>query len=437
MDQPSNDHAPPLQLHQLIDRWRRPVVLPAWGTWLLMAGASIALLLAYSQWKRLNHIQEQLATQSAVTQTQAIEARTLAQQAQELAQDAAARAKLSEVRINEYTLQRSHLEQLAFELSRNHDEAMLVDIEASLRLAQQQAQLTGLADPLIAALRNASQRFDRLDQPRLLPVHAAIERDLARLTSTAVTDTAGLLGRIDSLLLQLEQLPLSNAVGTPSNRATASPEVTPATAAGDTAASDAAAGATESAASTASGDGAVPVHPGWMHRIWSSMRGGVSDLVRVQRIDHPDAALLTVEQAFFLRENLRLQLMNARMGLLARQTASARADLATVQALLLKYYDTGAPRTRHALQTLRQLQEHIQAVETPAITDTLAAIAAVHASRQPAFAAPAGASISDGDTTAEPEAEDLNGPQSRAPALVPWPEPGQALYRPMTWVEAG
>ena len=52
-------------------------------------------------------------------------------------------------------------------------------------------------------------------------------------------------------------------------------------------------------------------------------------LVRVSRIEDPDAALLSPEQSFFLRENLKLRLLNARLGLLSRQIESARGDLGT------------------------------------------------------------------------------------------------------------
>ncbi|MDO4723784.1 MAG: uroporphyrinogen-III C-methyltransferase [Comamonadaceae bacterium] len=405
MHAPPTPPAPPpaAPLPQLLARWRKPLALPAWGIWLLSLTAALALWLAHGQWKRLNHLQERLAQQSAATQAQAIEARSLSQQAQALAQQAATRASLSEARINEYTLQRSHLEQLAFELSRTRDEAMLIDIEASLRLAQQQAQLTGLADPLIAALRNASHRLQRAEQPRLTPIVAAIDRDLARLTSTAVTDTAGLLGRMDALLLQLESLPLDNAVGGAGRRRAARPPLAisdhEAQALGGLPASGAVQGNAESPpqpgpaqplqTSAATPDAVQAADEAQAEAadeggFWAGLRQSFQDLVRVQRIEHPDAALLTQEQAFFLRENLRLQLMNARMALLARQSASARTDLAGVQALLRKYYDIEAPRTRQALRALQQLQEHIQAVQPPAITETLLAIAAAEEATRPA-----------------------------------------------------
>lgn len=406
--QPRKRAAPPpaAALPGVLARWRKPVALPAWGAWLLSGAAALALLLAYNQGQRLHRMQEQLALQSGAIHEQAIEARTLSHEALALARDSAAQVSLNEARINEYTLQRSRIEQMAFELSRSRDETMLNDIEASLRLAQQQAQLTGLADPLIAALRNASQRVERADAPRLSAIQRAIERDLQRLTHTAMTDTAGLLGRIDKLLAQLELLPLANGlpplpmaeqlalaqapvVATP----VASPPATaPTVEIGPTSAPRQPSEPTATSADANPDPNPAATQTDAPAPWWHGMRTGLGELVRVQRIDAPEAALLNREQTFFLRENIRLQLMNARMGLLARQSEAVRADLAAVQTLLQKYYDTNAPRTRQALRTLRQLQDHLQTVQSPAITETLVAIQAAHQS----LPAPGAASASKG-----------------------------------------
>ena len=111
------------------------------------------------------------------------------------------------------------------------------------------------------------------------------------------------------------------------------------------------------------------------------MRDEVRGLVRVSRIDHPDAILLAPDQAFFLRENLKLKLLNARLALLARRTDSARADLQGANAALAKYFDPTSRRTQDAIAALSQLQGHIQSAELPALDNTLAALATAAAGR--------------------------------------------------------
>jgi uroporphyrin-3 C-methyltransferase len=68
-------------------------------------------------------------------------------------------------------------------------------------------------------------------------------------------------------------------------------------------------------------------------------------LLRVSRVEQPEAVLLSPEQSFFVRENLKLKLLNARLGLLARQLESARADMATSSTLFNRYFDP-RPRAR-------------------------------------------------------------------------------------------
>jgi uroporphyrin-3 C-methyltransferase len=111
------------------------------------------------------------------------------------------------------------------------------------------------------------------------------------------------------------------------------------------------------------------------------MRAGVADLVRVSRIDRPEAALLAPEQAFFLRENIKLTLLNARLGLLGRQLDTARADVRTAQALLNRYFNTEAANTGMALAALKQLHEDMRQEALPRPDETLTALAAAASGR--------------------------------------------------------
>ena len=170
------------------------------------------LLVSAMLWQRLSAIQEQLARQSADSGSQAVEARTLARQAQDVARDTAARQAVMESRLSEVALQRSQLEELMQSLSRSRDENLVVDIESAMRLAQQQAQLSGSVEPLLAALRTADQRIARSGQPRLARLRQAIARDLERITSARVTDLPGLMAKLDEMARQVDDLPLANAV---------------------------------------------------------------------------------------------------------------------------------------------------------------------------------------------------------------------------------
>ena len=111
------------------------------------------------------------------------------------------------------------------------------------------------------------------------------------------------------------------------------------------------------------------------------VRDEARSLVRVSRIDQPEAILLAPEQTFFLRENLKFKLLNARLGILARQFESARSDLAAATAALNKYFDPASRRTQNVASTLQQAQASMKAAELPRLDETLSALATAAAGR--------------------------------------------------------
>jgi uroporphyrin-3 C-methyltransferase len=103
--------------------------------------------------------------------------------------------------------------------------------------------------------------------------------------------------------------------------------------------------------------------------------------VRVSRVEQPEAALLSPEQSFFLRENFKLKLLNARLGLLARQLESSRADLAAASMSLNKYFDATSRKTQNAATLLQQVQAQMKTLQLPRVDETLAALATAAAGR--------------------------------------------------------
>ena len=312
--------------------------------------SAAALLSSGLLWQKLSSIQEQLARQSADAGAQSLEARAVARQAQELTRETAARVAVFEARLSEVALQRTQLEELMQSLSRSRDENLVVDVESSIRLAQQQAQLTGSIEPLLAALKSAEQRVVRAAQPRLTRLQRAIGRDIERIKAAAVSDTPSLLVKLDELVRLADELVLANAVAPAKGLSFVRPP----------------------------SPEAMPI---WWQRslqlVWDEARS----LLRVSRIEQPEAALLSPEQSFFLRENFKLKLLNARLGLLARQVESARADLAASSMTLNKYFDASSRKTQAAAALLQQVQGQMKALQLPPVDETLTALATAAAGR--------------------------------------------------------
>jgi uroporphyrin-III C-methyltransferase len=331
-------------------------------------------------WSKLNRIQDTLARQSADATAQSVEAKTVAKSAQDAVREAIARQSVMEAKLSEVSLQRSQLEELMQSLSRSRDENLVVDFESAIRLAQQQANLTGSAEPLLAALRAADQRISRAAQPRLNPLQRSIAKDIERIQASALADTPGLLVKLDELSRLADILPLANDVvhptaGKSSPAPVAKPPVKSTTKAG-------AKSAFKEPPDEPSPEPSTWADlPQWLQRFATTSRDEILGLVRVSSINTPEAALLSPEQGFFVRENLKLKILNARLGLLARQADASRADLAQASASLARYFDANARDTVQAQQLLTQLQSQMRSLELPRIDDTMAALATAAAGR--------------------------------------------------------
>jgi uroporphyrin-3 C-methyltransferase len=341
--------------------------------------AGVSLVMAWKTQQRVKSVEQQLVRRLDESQLQASEARMLAKQSQESVLAAAAKVALLEARVAEVAVQRSQLEDLMQSLSRSRDENMLVDIDAGIRVAMQQTAITGSAEPLVAMLRQADERLLRYDQPRLEGVRRAIARDLDRVKAVSVIDVPTLSIKLDEAVRLIDELPLlANAQEhTTATKGKSIAAITPASAPSVAASSVAAAGR---AASTPG--------PAWWRtwdgswaaiseRVWSE----VKSLVRVSRIDHPESILLSPDNAFFVRENVKLRLLNARLALLSRQFDTAHSDLQVVQDALDRYFDRSSRRTALASDLVRQVSAQARQVTVPKPDDTLAALAAVTAGR--------------------------------------------------------
>jgi uroporphyrin-3 C-methyltransferase len=326
-------------------------------------------------WRKLSAIQEHLARQSADATTISVEARAVAKNAQDVARDAAAKAALNETRLAEVALQRGQLEELMQSLSRSRDENLVVDIESALRLAQQQAQLTGSVEPLLASLKTADQRLARAAQPRLNGVRRALASDADRIKAATVTDIPSLLAKLEELTRLVGELPLVNAVG--GAMATAP---TPMTDKPNAAASSKKFRAEETADAKAAASW-QGIGASWWQKGWGAVRTELLKLVRVSRIEHPDGVLVSPEQTFFLRENLKLKLLNARLGLLSRQVASAKADLASVNSDVHKYTDPSAKSSQVVFALIQQVQGQLGTMSIPGLDESLSALTLAAAGR--------------------------------------------------------
>ena len=345
---------------------------------LLLSLAGAALLLAWRGQQRLQGLEQELVRRQQDSQSQSSEARLLARQAQDSTRDSAAKLALLEARVAEVTIQRGQLEDLMQSLTRSRDENLLVDIDSGIRVAIQQSAITGSAEPLVAALKQADDRLLRHGQPRLEGIRRAIARDLDRVKAVGVADLPSLGIKLDEAVRMIDELPLlASAIAPPA--ATTAAE-------GRRAAPTARAVASAVTAAASTSGGATLPTPAWLAALESGWSSGAErvwaeakSLIRVTRIDHPEAVLMAPENAFFVRENLKLRLLNARLALLSRQYDTAQSDLAGALGALDRYFDRSSRRTTLTIELVRQVAALARQVTVLRPDDTLAALASLNA----------------------------------------------------------
>ena len=352
-----------------------------WAILILSVAAAGAAYLAWNTQKRVQSLEQELVRRQSDSQQQSAEARVLAHQAQELSRESAARTTLLETRLAEVALQRTQVEDLIKTLSLSRDENLVADIEAGLRVASQQAALTGSAEPLVAALQSADDRLTRARQPRLDNVRRALAKDLDRVKGTRVADLTSLTIRLDEATRLVDELPLLNqpesVMPAPARPEAPKPSAKPTTKGKSTPTSVAAAPASDAPSAPDWGSHVMDWTRGAASTVWNETRA----LVRLTRIARPEAMLISPDQGFFLRENIKLRLLNARLALLSRQTSVAMADLQTIQAAVPRYFDTQSRKTQLLQSMLTDVAAQGQQTAVPRPDDTLAALSAVSGGR--------------------------------------------------------
>ena len=245
-----------------------------------------------------------------------------------------------EAKLAESQSQQIALETLYQELSRNRDDWAFAEIEQSILLASQQLQIAANVRAALIGLENAEARLQRMDLPRYGALRLALSRDIERLKGLPAVDVPGISARLDAALAAMDALPLAMEA-----------RVAPAT------------GLQAPAA---------PL-PAW-ERMWHEIRQELRQLIRVQRTDHRDTALLAPEQAYFLRENLKLRLSGARIALLSRDAKSYESNLRAALTALPRYFDKNDAAVKALIAELHGLQATRVQVDVPDLEATLEAL---------------------------------------------------------------
>lgn len=208
------------------------------------------------------------------------------------------------------------------ELTKGRADWLADEAEAMLDMAAQQLVLTGNIQAAVGVLEHIDSRLSRFDQAELLPIKQAVGSDLAELKNRPYADISGTALRLDRLEAAVSGLPLIlEGVLKPGVQAK-----------------------NEAPASS------------WWQDAWGKSLEALKGLVEIRRLNNNDAMLISPEQAYFVRENLRLRLLDARTALMQRNSEVYQGDLNNAEAAVRQYFDAKSPATQSWLKELAELK---------------------------------------------------------------------------------
>lgn len=305
--------------------------------------------LAWQTQARDQAVQTALGQKVADLDRQLGQSTALTRRLQTQVTDALSRLEQFETQLADTQTQRIALEEMYRELARAPDDWLLAEIEQTLNIAAQQLALAGNVRAAIGALQTVDARLARADKLQTAAMRRALNADMEKLKSLPWVDLTGMTVKLDALVQQVDTLPLATGPG--------------------------AVVQTPPASSRNS-------EQGWFGRLTSEAWADFRELVRIRKVGAEDAGLLTPNQAYFLKENLKLRLLGARMALLARDETSYREDLKLARAWITKYFDAQAKPTMATLAGLKSLQESALSISVPDVNQSVNAVRAARAARE-------------------------------------------------------
>lgn len=352
-----------------------PQVAPRRRQRLIYVALIVLAVLLLAQWwtsdREISSLRKEVARRMQGSDTVNTETRVVAKSVQETTQELQAKVSVLENKQAEAQSQQVALEQLYQDMFKKREDWALSEIEQILSTASEQLQLAGNVQGALIALQAADARLSHAETPQFVTVRRAIGHDIERLKALPSVDITGITLRLDSVIGQIDGLPLL------SDEQPALPAVEPKNMQPEPAPKK----AKMRGKAAKPVEQAPPQEPSWTTVVktrwdsWSSeMWAEVQQLIRIRKVNTPDALLLSPTEAYYARENLKLRLLSARLALLSRNEAAFRSDLIAAQDAIARYFDTRARQTQTVQTMLKQVQSTNLAVEMPTLSESLNAV---------------------------------------------------------------
>lgn len=307
---------------------------------------TLAVLVVVFVWQwfdahyQINQVQQELAKRLAEMDGTNKANQTLVTQNQEVVRELGGKLSVLETKYAEAQNQRAAIETLYQEMSSSRDQTAMAEVEQMLMIAGQQLQLSANVKAAIIAMQHADSRLQRLDRPTLAHLRNVINRDIEKLRALPNIDESGINMRIDSVIAVIDELPLSQNVRPP--------EVEMQTT-------------------------VLTAESTW-GKFWRELWLEAKQLIRIENTQKREMPLLSPTQTFFLKENLKIRLLSARLALLSHEEVGYKRDLKTAEDWVKQYFDTQSKDGAQVLSTLQKLSSSNINIEMPDISGSLEAV---------------------------------------------------------------
>jgi len=316
-----------------IGRWVALVLL------LLIIGVSAFM---WYQYQAIHKLQNALASQivDAETKRKMLEAK--------MADSLEAQSKQTQTNVNELTQRLDSTASKVLELTNmSHDDWKLAEVDFLLRMANQRILMEHEATNSLALAQSANSVLAELQNADLFPARKKLSEEIEALKLARKVDREGLYLQLSAITQQIESLPLIEPLFEEDEETLAALE-----------------------------QGEEPVPSGvWQRvknmskRVWHKLNVYVRVRDQGRRVD----AILPPEDQLYLKQNLRLMLEQAQVGLLREEQHVYQASLDKAQNWIREYYPLN-DQAQIVLNDLDQLKKNNVQQPLPDFTGSAALV---------------------------------------------------------------
>lgn len=215
--------------------------------------------------------------------------------------------------------------------SRRPNDWLLAEADYLIRMAGRKLWLERDVNATLLLLNEADNRLRDLNDASLLPLRQALAKDLAQLKELPLIDREGVVLRLGALIDNVDQLTLLG-ITPPSSEPT-----------------------TEEQLSDNLSD--------WRSNLQKSWHAFAENFITIRRRDGNTEALVSPQQTWYLKENLKTRLLQAQLAVYREQQGVYEDNLHKAATWLTQYFDANDSTNQYMQSEVEKL------LEQPIVTD--------------------------------------------------------------------